>query len=279
MTIPTPTPNLMENPVKTQKYSKNYHQKAKGMSFFAFLLSIVFYISIFYIFSLSPSTLFSNTKFWFVISNTLILIIAADYGAFTSSQDDQKRDLYEEYALHSQARRSSSSTASYNSVVSQYPEVVKKSINTKEQESLKETKKEKEDDEDIKMINEVPERVLEVVKIEPETDNFQEKSQQPENIPMKADNGSRDQVTIKKKNSEPKAKTIRPSNSDKVKRVTFNENKNSLRRSNTEKHEEDEEEEEEENEFSTMSDEELNRRVEEFIQKFNRQIRLQESRG
>ncbi|XWS18652.1 hypothetical protein CRYUN_Cryun32bG0063200 [Craigia yunnanensis] len=261
MTIPPP--NLMENPVKTHKF-KTY-QKPKGMSFFAFLFSIVIYISIFYIFSLSPSTLFSNTKFWFAISNTLIFIIAADYGAFASSKD-QKRDLYEEYALHSHARRSS--TAAAASFVPQYPEIVKKSI-PKEEENLEEKKKEDE----VKKLNEIPERMLEVVEIEPETDNFQAKSLQEH--PMKSVNEACDQVINKKKIE---AKTILRSKSDKVNRVTFNDKKNNLKISKTEKHEPSAKENEfpaEENEFSTMSDEELNRRFEEFIQNFNREIRLQ----
>ncbi|XVE88401.1 hypothetical protein DITRI_Ditri19aG0067100 [Diplodiscus trichospermus] len=263
-----PEPNLMENPVKITPKSKNYH-KAKGLPFLAFLFSIVIYISVFYIFTLSPSTLFSNTKFWFVISNTLILIIAADYGAFSSSKDYQKRDIYEDYALYSQARRTSAATSSY---VPQYPEVVKSSIH-QEKVSLKDKKEEDE----AKKMNEIPERILEVVKIEPQTDNFQAITSQQEQYPMEADNNEACHEVITKKKIEPT--TFRRSKSDKVKRVTFNDKNNNLKRWKTEKHEPSAKQNqfpaEDQDEFSTMSDEELNRRVEEFIQNFNRQIRLQ----
>ncbi|OMO70331.1 hypothetical protein CCACVL1_18991 [Corchorus capsularis] len=240
------------------------------MSFFAFLFSIAFYISIFYIFSLSPSSLLSNTKFWFVISNTLILIIAADYGAFYSSKD-QKFDLHEEYALHSQAR-----SVVASSFVSQYPEVVKKSnIIPKEEEKeiIMISPNDHETKEDDQKNNEIApdEKILEVVKFEPAIENH-------EQYPIKACNKI-------SKNIEPKS-TIRRSKSDRVARVTFHDDqKHVLRRSGTEKHEtmnaEDQKDSlaDQENEFSTMSDEELNRRVEEFIQNFNRQIRLQGARS
>ncbi|GMI72964.1 hypothetical protein like AT1G30190 [Hibiscus trionum] len=203
----------MENPLKSHKHG---HHKAKGMPFFAFLFSLVFYISIFYIFSLSPSTLLSNPKFWFAISNTLILIIAADYRAFASS-NHQKLDLHEEYALHGRAR------STLVSFVSQCPGIVE------------------------------------------EQKNNEDKLQQH---PMKADVEECDHLVIK-------PQTIRRSKSDKVKRAACPGTKNNLRRSKTEKHDEPVGKEKEstaevENEFSTMSDEELNRRVEEFILNFNR---------
>ncbi|XVE51633.1 hypothetical protein DITRI_Ditri02bG0057400 [Diplodiscus trichospermus] len=256
-----PSANLMENPEKLSHKSKNY-QKATGISsFFAFLFSILIYISIFYIFSLSPSAIFSNTKFWFVISNTLIFIIAADYSAFSSSKD-QNRDVHEEYTLHSQVRRGSAPAAA-SSFVPQYDEILRKSI-PKEEESLEE--KMKEDVADEKNNIEIPERILEVVT---ETDhNSQAKSQQEVHPAKKADN---------KKKIEPK--TVRRSKSGKVKRMTFNDEKKNLQRSKTENHEpiiKDDNFPAEENEFSTMSNEELNRRVEEFIQNFKGQIRLQE---
>ncbi|RVW34927.1 hypothetical protein CK203_104892 [Vitis vinifera] len=46
--------------------------------------------------------------FWFFISNTLILIIAADSGAFSSSPKENHQDFYDEYLANSRARNSPS---------------------------------------------------------------------------------------------------------------------------------------------------------------------------
>lgn len=213
-------PNLVEDLIKPYNSSKDYPQKAKGLSFYASLFSIFIYISVLYIFNLSPSTLFYTTKFWFFLSNTLILIIAVDYGAYSSSKE--KQDLYQEYVMRTQVKN-------FPSFVSQNPETPKQKVDNFQEK---------------KVVHVLPGRNLQVV--------IKSDSEKPsEDLQEKI-----------------KAKSYRRSKSGQAKRVVIDESKNIiLRSSETEKNEE--------NEFSTMSDEELNRRVEEFIQRFNREIRLQ----
>ncbi|XP_027343280.1 uncharacterized protein LOC113855851 [Abrus precatorius] len=211
---------------------KDHTQKAKGLSFFASILSLIIYISIFYIFNLSPYTLFNNHIFWFLMSNNLILIIAADYGAFSSSK--HKQDLYDE-------------EHHVSSYVPKYQQVDKKSINPKQElgsEMLIEINQD-----NITRNIEVPVRVIEVVS---------------QNDPKKPSENSNEKKPLLKLSLEVDES------------VVIDESVNKMRRPKSMKVEA---QVEEENEFTTMTNEELNRKVEEFIQKFNKQIKLQANRN
>lgn len=265
-------PYLEEDAMKHYKAKDHIHSHKSNsyLSFFASLFSLFIYISIFYIFNLSPYTLFNSNIFWFFMSNTLILIIAADYGAFSSSKKQKQDHLDEEYVKHSQARNH----ATPSSCVSKYEQQVDKQCIDPKQElggtKLLHEKKETLTDVQNSERGTIPERVLEIVaQNEPKkhSECSNEKKQKP--------------VLLLKADDEEKAKPARI-NYQRSKSDRFHERMKNrvMRRSETMKKVEaakvEEEEEEEENEFySKMTDEDLNRRVEEFIQKFNRQIRLQ----
>lgn len=194
------------------------------------------------------------------MSNTLILIIAADYGAFSSS--NKKQDLYQEYVRHSQARNYASSyVPKYDEQVhkQEINVLLKQCINPKQEQGCKvlEEKKETVSDQNI------PERVLEIVAIN-QPKKPSEFSKRPA-LHLHDGNGK-----IAEKATP--ARIYQRSKSDRsnrVKHVVVNEKRvEVVQRSETVKVKANVEEE---NEFSKMSNEELNRRIEEFIHKFKSQ--------
>ncbi|XP_027930425.1 uncharacterized protein LOC114186654 [Vigna unguiculata] len=222
----------------------------KNLSFFASMFSLFIYVCVFYTFNLSPYSLLNNNIFWFFMSNTLILIIAADYGA-----SKKKQDLYDEYVQHSQPRNCASS------YVPKYDEQVhKQCINPKKElgRKLLEEKKETVSDQNI------PERVLEIVAI----------SQPKKSIKFSREKRCALHLHEGDEKIEEKAipaRIYRRSKSDRssrVKHVVNEERVKMVQRSETVKVKV---KVEEENEFSKMSNEDLNRRIEEFIHKFKSQ--------
>ncbi|KAM7270088.1 hypothetical protein ACFE04_029302 [Oxalis oulophora] len=273
--------------------SKDYYpQKAKGMSFYAFIVSVFIYISVFYIFNLSPSsTLLSNHKFWFFISNTLILIIAADYGAYTSCKG--KSDVYDDYLINNRRARNNNNNNNQSSFVSTYEEIVDKTTTKEEATRVHNFTSimynnigsdtnlhEKKQENDICYTKSGLENNMKIRENEIEPEEKRVILESNENLILVPYNTKKEEKKIYKR-----------SKSDISERVLSNEKeskRNILHRAKSEKHELDlpkEEEDHEENidnkdvddEFTTMSNEELNRRVEEFIKKFNREIRLQNS--
>ncbi|KAH0457850.1 hypothetical protein IEQ34_013165 [Dendrobium chrysotoxum] len=68
----------------------------------------IFYISLLHI---PPSNLLKDTGFWFLLSNSIIIVIAAtDSDTLFSNHDtgtDTSRNIYDEFMLHNKARKQS----------------------------------------------------------------------------------------------------------------------------------------------------------------------------
>ncbi|PIN04057.1 hypothetical protein CDL12_23404 [Handroanthus impetiginosus] len=246
--------NYTENPLnfhKLKKKPKNSNLK----SFWAFLLSVLIYISVFYFFDLSLSTLLCTTKFWFIISNNLILIIATDFSAFSSSKD---HGFYDELSK------------SNNSVRTTIPKHRIEEVDEEPREKIIEMDAADDHRKNQETVENNKAEILETNDKDDQTENPNEKFEENEreiisNLNSEVENGA---LEVKRR----KVKCAR-SNSDKAiltaaaaeMEAAEKEEKMVLRRTMSERQEEPRSEE---NEFSRMSDEELNRRVEEFIRMF-----------
>ncbi|CAA0832313.1 Unknown protein [Striga hermonthica] len=224
-----------QSPLNFEKFKK-HPNNSNRISLWAFMVSIIIYISVFYTFNLSPSNLLCTPKFWFITLNTLILIIASDFRASRENHDD----FYGGYHKFSATTHGDSSFV----------------VKSREKEVYQETR----------------ERIIRVVESK-NTTKFDDSE--------KVDNNSSEKMIGKNcyesKNLNGPKNYVR-SISGKLNISRENEEKLVMRKTLSEKYdrvgptlEEDE--------FSIMSDEELNRRVEEFIRRFNMQIRFQAGRA
>ncbi|CAN7019366.1 unnamed protein product [Brassica oleracea var. botrytis] len=269
-----------ENPsFEPTKVKKQYNIYS---SFLAILLSIFTYILIFYVLDVSPSLIFNNTKILFFVSNALVLIIAADYGAFAEREN---HDFYGEYTA---AMRS-------NTIENYKPENSGYEMRLAEEIKKRETQEEAVRAKDIPRYlhhkdGEVPEKTLQVVseniprrkliqKHEPTTEhnicNGETCKARKLVNPKPYGRSKSDKARSERRHREikPRPKSyVRSKSDDSSKWMVVHKGKKKAHEEAEEKWENVREESEE---FAKMSNEELNRRVEDFIQRFNRDIKRQ----
>uniref|UniRef100_A0A1J3H2L9 Cotton fiber protein n=1 Tax=Noccaea caerulescens TaxID=107243 RepID=A0A1J3H2L9_NOCCA len=266
---------MVENPkFEPYKPKKRCYYSTSMLSIF---LSIFTYILIFYVFEVSPSSIFKDTKVLFFISNTLIFIIAVDYGAFT---DKESHDFYGEYtAASAVAMRNRGDNYSSIPVFTYQENPRGEEIKNPKYVEIKNTKEEDSVVKEIVCISPAPEKIVHVVSEEQPRNQVAVEKSEPVN----------DQITIVEEacniRNHENPKSYGRTKSDKPRRMKITEEAKSTRKSYRRSESDNskwmvvpqkwENVQEESEEFSKMSNEELNSRFEEFIQQFNRRIRLQ----
>ncbi|KAL0721106.1 hypothetical protein Bca4012_035705 [Brassica carinata] len=235
-------------------------------SFLPILLSILAYVLIFYVLDVSPSSIFHDTKILFFISNALILIIAADYCVFAQKENN---DLYGEYtaAMRIDASREHSGYEMGLAEVTMKREKQEEEARAKQPTRCLLYKEERVHEKTVQVVSE--NRLIE--KYEPATEQnihiitSREETCNARNLASPKPYG---------RSKSDKARSERSHREIKHRRKSYDRSKSDDSSKWMVDHKWENVREESE-EFAKMSNEELNKRVEDFIQRFNTDIKRQ----